>query len=242
MENWISQFGPQPEQANTEESVDAPWKMVWYENFRGSELDPERWNVLDDAFGDGGRSQHYKPENIEVSEGMLKIHTKKESSEGFPYTSGAITTKEKAVFKYGKLEVKAKLPAGQGLLPAIWLWNNQGNEFPEIDIVEVLGQEPGQLWNVIHYEVNGKYGRDFTMTEHPDLTQDFHVYGIEWNPEKVTFLLDGEPVFTSTDYVPQEDMYLFINAAVGGTWVGEPDSTTEFPTEMLVDWIRYYKK
>ncbi|MGI2329056.1 glycoside hydrolase family 16 protein [Planococcus sp. YIM B11945] len=238
---WFMQFTPGFHAMDKSGAAD-PWKLVWYEQFRGSEVDPDRWNVLDDSRGDGQRSQHYKPENIEIDEGVLKIHTKEEASEGFPYTSGALTTKGKVLFKYGKLEVRAKLPAGQGLLPAIWLWNNQGKEFPEIDIVEMLGQEPGQLWNTIHYEVNGTYGRDFTMTNLPDLTTDYHTYGIEWEPEKITFLVDGAPVFTSTEYVPQEDMYLFINTAVGGNWVEEPDSTTELPAQMLIDWIRYYQK
>lgn len=239
---WHAQHLLHSKITNQTSSDMEPWKLTWHENFWGAELDTDRWNVLDDSRGDGERNQHYTPANIEVSEGTLKIHTKKEASEGFPYTSGAITTKGKVAFKYGKLEVKAKLPAGQGLLPAIWLWNNQGNEFPEIDIVELLGQQPGQLWNVIHYEVNGKYGRDFTMTEHPDLTQDFHVYGIEWEPKKITFFVDGHPVFTSTEYIPNEDMYLFINTAVGGNWVGEPDGTTEFPAQMMIEWIRYYQK
>lgn len=219
-----------------------PWKIVWNEEFDNTPLDPDRWNVLDDPYGYGNRSQHYKPENVEVSESNLKLHIKKERSQGFPYTSGAITTKGKVVFKYGKLEVRAKLPAGKGLLPAIWLWNNQGKEFPEIDMVEVLGQQPGQLWNTIHYEVNGIYGKDYNLSNLPDMTTDYHTYGIEWNPEKITFFVDGIAIYTSTTYVPKEDMYLFINTGVGGNWVGEPDETTQFPAQMLVDWIRYYHK
>src|SRR5690606_19940051 len=105
-----------------------PWKIVWNEEFDAGPLDSARWNVLDDPYGYGNRSQHYKPENIEVSESNLIINTKKETSQGFPYTSGAITTKGKAVFKYGKIEVRAKLPSGRGLLPAIWLWNNEGKD------------------------------------------------------------------------------------------------------------------
>ncbi|PSL41504.1 glycosyl hydrolase family 16 [Planomicrobium soli] len=229
------------DQSANENRFEHPWEIVWSEEFEGEALDAERWNVLDDAFGYGARRQHYKPENIEVSDGLLKIHTKKEMSRGFPYTSGAITTKEKVVFKYGKLEVRAKLPAGTGLLPAIWLWNNQGNDFPEIDMVEVLGQEPGQIWNTIHYDVNGIYGKDYAMKEFPDLTTDFHTYGIEWTPDEIVFFVDGIVTHTSTVYVPQEDMYLFINTGVGGDWVGEPDNSTVFPAQMNVDWIRYYQ-
>lgn len=219
-----------------------PWKIVWNEEFVQAPLDPARWNVLDDPYGYGNRSQHYKPENVEVSEGNLKIHTKKEMSQGFPYTSGAVTTKGKVVFKYGKLEVRAKFPAGTGLLPAIWLWNNAGKAFPEIDIVEILGQQPGQVWSTIHYEVNRIYGKDYNLSDLPNLTTDYHTFGIEWYPEKITFFVDGTPMYTSTTFVPDEEMYLFINTGVGGDWVGEPDETTQFPTQLLVDWIRYYQK
>lgn len=238
----FSAFQPLNNAGEQENSQQIPWKIVWSEEFDGTSLDPARWNVLDDPYGYGNRSQHYKPENVEVDEGKLKIHSKKEWSQGFPYTSGAITTKGKAVFKYGKIEIKAKFPAGTGLLPAIWLWNNQGNAFPEIDIVEILGQQPGQVWNTIHYEVNRIYGKDYHFSDLPDLTADYHIFSIEWQPEKITFFVDGTPLYTSTAYVPSEEMYLFINTGVGGDWVGEPDETTSFPAQLLVDWIRYYQK
>ena len=218
------------------------WNLVWQEEFGGNELKEETWNVLDDAFGYGNRKQHYKPENVEVREGLLKITIKKEGSEGMPYTSGAVTTKGKVVFQYGKLEVRARLPSGQGMLPAIWLWVNNGNEFPEIDMVEILGQEPGRIWSTIHYEVGGIYGKTYSFSDFDDLTQSFHVYGIEWQEDKLTFLLDGSPVYTTTSYIPDEEMYLFINAAIGGDWVGEPDHTTTLPQEMKIDWIKYYKR
>lgn len=242
MEYWFSQFPSHPELKDTAEPNADSWNLVWSEQFTGSALNPAVWNLLDDPYGFGERSQHYKPENIEISSGMMNIQAKEEQSQGFPYTSGSVTTKGKIVFKYGKLEVRAKLPAGRGLLPAIWLWNNKGTEFPEIDIVEMLGQEPGQLWNVVHYDKNGVYGRDYNTAKLPDLTADYHTYGLEWYPEKLIFLVDGEPVFTSTEYVPQEYMYLFINLGVGGNWVGEPDESTIFPATMSIDWIRYYQK
>lgn len=218
------------------------WQLVWQEEFEGSEVETATWNVLDDAFGYGNRQQHYKPQNVEVSEGALKITTKEEESEGMPYTSGALTTKGKVVFQQGKLEVRAKMPSGKGLLPAIWLWTNSGNTYPEIDIVEILGQEPGQAWSTIHYEVGGLYSKTYSYADLQDLTTDFHIYGIEWHEDSLTFLIDGNPVYTTAAYVPDEEMYLFINTAVGGDWVGEPDGTVEFPKELLVDWIRYYKK
>lgn len=219
-----------------------PWAVVWREEFKGNTLNETFWNPLDDAHGHGTRNQHYKPDNLEVADGLLTIHLKQEQSGRFPYTSGALTTKDKVAFQYGKLEVRAKLPGGKGLLPAIWLWNTAGKDFPEIDIAEINGEEPEQLWNVVHYDQDGIHERDYTMNEIPGLTDDFQVYGIEWDEERIVFLLNGKPVFTSTEYIPKEDMYLFINAAIGGTWIGEPDNTTVFPSTMQIDWIRYSKK
>jgi beta-glucanase (GH16 family) len=218
------------------------WDLVWQEEFEGDALNDETWNVLDDAFGYGNRKQHYTPRNVGVSEGLLKIETKEEWSEGMPYTSGAVTTRDKVVFQQGKIEVRARMPSGQGLLPAIWLWNNQRQEFPEIDIVEILGQEPGLAWSTVHYEVGGLYGKTYSVADLEDLTADFHIYGLEWHEEKLTFLIDGNPVYTTSSFIPVEDMYLFINTGVGGDWVGNPDETTGLPKELLVDWIRYYKK
>lgn len=242
LERQLSEFTEVQKEVVMEVEQADSWQLVWQEEFEGSEIETETWNVLDDAFGFGNRKQHYKPENVEVSDGALKITTKKELSEGMPYTSGAVTTKGKAVFQQGKLEVRAKMPSGKGLLPAIWLWTNSGNTYPEIDIVEILGQEPGQAWSTIHYEVGGLYSKTYSYADLQDLTADFHTYGIEWEKDSLTFLIDGNPVYTTAAYVPDEEMYLFINTAVGGDWVGEPDGTVEFPKELLVDWIRYYKK
>lgn len=219
-----------------------PWKIVWQEDFKGPVLDSKSWNLLDDAYGYANRKQHYRPQNVTITNGMLKIITKREWSEGLPYTSGAVTTKEKITFQQGKIEVRAKLPSGKGLLPAIWLWTNSGNEFPEIDIVEILGQEPGQAWLTLHYDIQGIYAKTSQVVEMPDLTKDFHTYGVEWHADSITFLIDEAPIYTAVKHFSDEDMYLFINTAVGGNWVGEPDSSTDFPKELLVDWIKYYKK
>lgn len=219
-----------------------PWKIVWNDEFNGSVLKVAHWNVLDEPSVDGDRKQDYQLENVKVAEGNLMIQTKEESSQGMPYTSGAVTTKGKVLMKYGKVEVRAKLPSGTGVLPAIWLWNNKGELYPEIDIVEILGMQPGQVWSTIHYELNGIYGYDNNLYRHPNLTLDYHTYGIEWYSDRITFFVDGTPIYTSTAFIPEEDMYLFINTDVGGEWGGDPDATTIFPVEMLVDWVRYYQK
>lgn len=219
-----------------------PWKLVWNDEFDGTVLNSEHWNILDDVSVDGNRIQDYNPENIEVAEGKLKIKTMEESSQGMPFTSGAVTTKGKVLMKYGKIEVRAKFPAGTGALPAIWLWNNQGEEFPEIDIVEIFGDQPGKVWSTIHYEVNGIYKYDSNLSKIPELSPDYHTFAIEWYPDRITFFVDGIPTYTSTTFIPDEDMYLYINTDVRRNWDENPNSTTVFPVEMLVDWVRYYQK
>ncbi|WP_434399767.1 glycoside hydrolase family 16 protein [Planococcus sp. 11815] len=229
------------EEAIMRTNSNLPWKLAWQEDFEGPTINSESWNVLEDAFGWGNRKQHLKPQNVTVEDGMLKVTTKEEWSEGMPYTSGAVTTKGKVNFQQGKIEVRAKLPSGRGILSAIWLWTENGDQFPEIDIVEILGQEPGRAWSTIHYDIRGIYAKQSGFVDLPDLTKDFHTYGIEWYSDSITFLVDGAPVSTIPKYFEDQDMYLFIYTVVGGDWVGEPDSTTEFPKEMLVDWVRYYK-
>lgn len=242
MDQKLEKFIGKSEDVIMQKNSDVHWELIWQEDFDGTELKAESWNVLDDAFGYGNRKQHYKPQNVSVHDGKLKITTKEEWSEGMPYTSGAVTTRGKVIFQQGKIEVRARMPSGQGLLPAIWLWTNNGKEFPEIDIVEILGQEPGKAWSTIHYDAKGIYAKSYGYADLRDLTKDFHTYGVEWHSDSITFFVDDAPVYTTTAYFPEQEMYLFINTGVGGDWVGEPDGATGFPKELLVDWVKYYQK
>lgn len=192
-------------------------EVDWYEGF--DSLDS--WNVLEEGgYKVHGRQQFYTPRNVRLSRGNLEIKTKPESLNGYNYTSGAVTTRGKKTFLYGKLEIEAKFPFGQGLMPAIWLLPDSGDALPEIDIAELLGQHPTQLFNVVHWDDEEKR-RSYEETTLPDLSKGFHTYGIDWNEDRIIFTFDGDVTHIS-NYSPDVPMYLLINTSVGGVWAGDP--------------------
>lgn len=199
----------------------------WYEGF--DSLDS--WNILDEGgYKAHGRQQYYTPDNVSIENGVLTLKTKPTPFKGYNFTSGAVTTKDKQAFLYGKLEVEAKFPSGQGLMPAIWLLPVSGDPLPEIDIAEVLGQQTNLLYNVVHWN-NGKKRRSFNDTSTIDLSSSFHTYGIDWNEDRIVFTLDGEVTHVS-NYSPDVPMYLYLNTAVGGVWAGDPYLTNEVTFEI----------
>lgn len=217
--------------------------LIWSDHF--DTLDESKWNVVTEpGWKPSGRKQYYLPRNVTVKDSVLTIHVKREKYEQDPYTSGALHTLNKQTFHYGRLEIRAKIPDGKGLLPALWLQPVDRSEFPEIDMMEVIGQEPNRLWNVVHWKDKQKVQkRDFTHTdtENP-LNEDFHVYGINWTKKKLTFTLDGKVTFTMTENIPQKPMYLMMNVAVGGEWATDPSPEQQFPKEMQIDYVKYYIK
>ena len=135
--------------------------LIWQDEFKGKKVNTELWNLVEEAaWKPVGRLQAYRPENVAVSEGKMKFAVRKQKYKGDPYTSGAVTTLGKKDILYGRLEVRAKLPDGKGVFPAIWLLPVDGTEFPEIDIAELIGQENKTLWNVVHWKEKGKKRRE----------------------------------------------------------------------------------
>ncbi len=155
---------------------------------------------------------------------------------GHGFTSGLLTTEHSFAFTYGYVEMRARLPAGKGLWPAFWLLPADRSWPPEIDVFEVLGDRPDRLHMAIHTTRGLTEGTD---AEVGDLSRDFHVYGVDWEPERVRWYLDGRQVFEApTPADLHRPMYLLIDLAVGGTWPGAPDESTRFPAEMKVDYVR----
>lgn len=217
--------------------------LIWQDEFKKKKINTKLWNVVEEsAWKPVGRLAAYRPENVVVTDGKMKIDVRKKKYKSDPYTSGAINTLGKKDILYGRLEVRAKLPDGKGVFPAIWLLPVDGTEFPEIDIAELLGQENKTLWNVVHWKEKGKKKRDFSSTifKKP-LTDDYHVYGLNWTKKKLTFTVDGKVTFETTKQVPKKRMYLYINVAVGGQWATNPSPKQKFPKEMSIDYVRYYK-
>ena len=196
-----------------------------------------------------------RTENISVENGILIITAKKESFEGSSYTSARISTKGKFEQAYGRFEARIRLPYGQGMWPAFWLLGDESNaavwpKFGEIDIMEYRGQDPTTVLGGVH---GPGYSRGLAITKSYCLENDrfdtgFHVFGIEWGPEYINYYVDDvlynqiTPANVPGEWVFDHPFYIIINLAVGGDFVGPPDTETIFPQSMLVDYVRVYKK
>jgi len=163
--------------------------------------------------------------------------------DNLPYNSGLITTYTSFAQTYGLFEMRAKLPAGQGLWPAFWLLPASDQYTAELDAFEVLGSNPTQLFATTH----GYYGSTWQvisqMAPVVNTSDGFHVYGVDWEPQTVTFLVDGHVIATAaTPTSMNTPMFILINLAVGGagSWPGQPDASTHFPARMQIDWVRAY--
>jgi beta-glucanase (GH16 family) len=153
-----------------------------------------------------------------------------------------VTTYRSFAFTYGLVEMRARIPAGRGLWPALWLRNKAPGWPPELDIMEVLGHEPATLYLTTHSKAGGVKSVVQRKISADDLSADYHVYGAKWGREKVTWYLDGEAIAeVPTPADMHAPMYLLANLAVGGRWPGAPDASTKFPASFQIDWIRVYQ-
>jgi beta-glucanase (GH16 family) len=162
---------------------------------------------------------------------------------GLPYTSGMITTYRSMAQTYGYFELRAELPAGQGMWPAFWLLPTASPYTSELDVFEVLGEEPGYLYATAHNEVNGVWSDTTTRVTVPNTSTGFHTYGVDWEPTTITFYMDGQVIWsTPTPSTMNSPMYMLVTNGVGGagSWPGAPSSNSEFPAVMQVDYVRAY--
>jgi beta-glucanase (GH16 family) len=238
------------------------WKVVWEDGFNGPSLDYSKWEIEVNAFGGGNQElQLYtdRPANVRVEDGclVLEAHRDKAGIAGTvrEYSSGRIRSKRRGDWTYGRFEVRARVPAGQGLWPAIWMlpsderyggWAASG----EIDILEFKGQERHVLWGTLHHggvwPANKHSGTQRRMPD-VDLTADFHTYGLEWREREIRWLFDGEVWQTQTQWESakgrfpapfDQPFHLILNLAVGGQFVGNPAAETPFPAQFRVDWVK----
>jgi beta-glucanase (GH16 family) len=162
---------------------------------------------------------------------------------GRSYTSGLLTTKASFSQTYGLFEIRAKLPKGKGLWPAFWLLPKSGAWPPEIDILEVLGDNTRKLYLSWHSNAGGKHTSDSKPVEVPDMSEDFHTYSVVWEKDTLMWFFDDVQVASKS--TPEDfhlPMYMLINFAVGGGWPGSPDKTTPFPAKYTIDWVRAYAR
>lgn len=160
---------------------------------------------------------------------------------GYPYLSGMLSTFAGHTQRYGYVDIRAKMPKGQGFWTSLWLLPIPPAWPPEIDIAEVLGHETERLYMNLHTTIEG-VGPPLVAVPTPDLSADFHDYGLAWRPDAITWYLDGEVLQrwpTPGDmHVP---MHLEITFAVGGHWTGPPDDTTTWPGELAIDHVRLFQ-
>lgn len=221
------------------------WQLVWNDEFL-SETSILNWSIQDWPSDKNGEWQYYSPDNISIRENLLIIESRKERYKGRGYTSGALTTEEKFEFKYGLIEIKAKIPKGQGVFPAFWLVNSDGgNWLPEIDIMENLGQSPNELYYVVHWEnSSGEKMRDYFRyeSENTDFSDDFHIYGLLLEEDTIVWTQDGTAIFETREFSPNVPLFLYMNTAIGGVWPGKPDPFDEYPKEMQIDYVRVFQQ
>ena len=182
-----------------------------------------------------------------VSNGVLTLTAQPAPSslqpliDGYQYTSGLINTYNTFNQTYGYFEMRAQLPAGQGLWPAFWLLQQDMSWPPEIDAMEVLGHDMTTLYTAVHTNQTGSHTSSGGTIKVPDMSQAYHTYGVDWQADYITYYFDGQQVYKApTPSDMHEPMYMIANLAVGGYWPGNPDSTTPFPAQMKIDYIRAY--
>jgi PKD repeat protein len=194
-------------------------------------------------------SQFYtnRPENIIVQNGVLKIKTIKESYSGSNYTSARILSKDKFSFKYGKVEIKAKLPVGGGIWPALWMLGNNINTvgWPacgEIDIMEHVGSSPNKIYGTLHHPGHSGGNADGGTTIISNATTEFHLYTLDWRADSIKFYVDNQLFysFTNSASLPfNQNFFLIINCAIGGNFGGaiDPNFTSSI---FEIDYVRVY--
>ncbi|MEC5142964.1 glycoside hydrolase family 16 protein [Chitinophaga sp. 212800010-3] len=237
------------------------WKLTWSDEFNYKGLpDSTKWGYETGRSGWGNNElQLYTAadtSNAKVENGFLYITARNTGGGDNKYTSARMTSRNKGDWKYGKLEVRAQLPAGRGLWPAIWMMptRNSYGGWPasgEIDVMEHVGYMKDSIFGSLHSKTyNHVIGTQKTKGVFiKDPYSKFHVYGVEWTPDNITFLLDGKVYYqgfnehkTFAEWPFDKPFYLLLNVAVGGNWGGKHGvDDTVFPAAMQVDYVRMYK-
>lgn len=240
------------------------WQLIWSEEFEGPAIDQAIWTHETFAGIESGNRelQHYtdRPVNSYIEDGRLVIRAQREEYKGHDFTSARMTTAKSFAFQYGRVEARIRIPSTKGIWPAFWMmprdsvyggWPHSG----EIDIMESVNLAD-ETYGTIHYanprhaHTGGAFKLPPQDGRHPLMSEDFHVFAIEWEPREIRWYVDGTLFSTKSEWMTvkapfpapfNQDFFLILNVAVGGNWPGPPDETSEFPQTMEVDWIRVYQ-
>jgi len=252
------------------------YKLVWSDEFdKEGKPDPSKWNY-ELGLIRANEKQYYTDslKNVRVEDGNLIIETYKEKIknntppfferpayvdqiDSADYTSASLTTRGITDWKYAKIEIRAKLPKGRGIWPAFWMLGENWGKTPwpecgEIDIMEHVGFDPEWIHGTVHTKaynhlLKTQKGKSIKID---DPYNTFHVYSVEWTPEKIEILLDGKVYNTFknehktvAEWPFDQPFHLKLNVAVGGDWGGRKGiDNSIFPQKMMVDYVRVYQK
>lgn len=273
---WVTAFVVSLASCDTPEDVAGcrfpdlnAYELVWSDEFDGPEIDLDKWSF---EIGDGcdhpnglcgwgnNELQYYtdRPENAFINDqGHLVIKAIKEEPqyEGYDYTSARMLTYNKGDWKFGRMDIRARLPIGRGMWPAIWMlpsdtvygtWPRSG----EIDIMEAVGHETDKVLGTIHFGMDRHRYNEQRLHKTPGVFyEEFHTYTLLWNEDCILFQVDGEDLGvpnTRSTTLPttwpfDQYFHMILNVAVGGNLPGNPDANTQFPQVMEVDYVRVYQ-
>lgn len=245
-------------------SAAAGWRLVWSDEFEqpeGSVPNPANWSYEIGGNGWGNNELEYytsRTNNARIEHGQLVIEARKENFEGKSFTSARLLSRGKWSWTYGRFEARIKIPRGQGIWPAFWIMgtNISSAGWPacgEIDIMENIGKEPGTVHGTAHgpgYSGGKGIGGPWTLPGGAAIADAFHDFAVECEPQRIIWFMDGRQYFTITPaslpqnsrWVFDQPKFLLLNLAVGGAWPGNPDDTSNFPQQMVVDYVRVYEK
>lgn len=231
-------------------------KILFYDDFDEGILPNEKyWNIDVGGSGFGNNEDQFytnRTDNIYIKNSILHIVARKEDFEHRKYTSAKLTTKDKVSLKYGTIEVRMKLPKGQGTWPAFWLLGDNIHEvgWPtcgEIDLMEYVGKEPDTLHFSLHSKNFNHMKSNNLHLKHEvkNLSEDFHVYKLEWSKHGFNYYLDEKLLFKApkeqktglNNWPFDESFFMIINLAIGGNWGGKIDDSI-FPVEFLIDYVK----
>ena len=239
-------------------------ELIWADEFQGTALNESDWtfeigNGCPNLCGWGNNElEFYQRDNITIRDNdFLIIEARPEQVGSNQFTSSRIITKDKVEFKYGRVDIRAALPEGRGLWPALWMLGANIDDvgWPacgEMDIMELIGSDPGTVHGTFHFgdsfpehEFDGEAS---TLPNGEKYIDAFHIFSLVWEEDHVQVLRDNQLVFEirPEDTAPQnypfnQDFFFIFNVAVGGNWPGSPTSTTPFPQHMIVDYIRVFQ-
>ncbi len=230
------------------------WSLVWHDEFDGPSIDTTIWNYEVNGNGGGNNElQYYTHEsrNAFIEDGALVIQALKENYLGKSYTSARFNSSGNRDWLYGRVDVRALLPEGRGLWPAIWMlptdWVYGGWPYSgEIDIMELIGDRPNIVYGTVHWgtttEPHLRSGSSYTLPT-GKFSQGYHLFSLEWTADSLKWFVDNVQYYSISNGPPfDKRFHMVLNVAVGGDWPGSPDATTVFPQYMMIDYVRVYAK